>query len=98
MPRVTLTEALRSEQRQREQAKRSKSIITGAARCAGMSLKDLAGATGIHYDTLLRHIDKGRLDLFEISRIGRVLHFDEKTYAAICGAKDPCRFEKGWST
>lgn len=96
MPRVRpLTEALRSEQKQREQANRTKNIVTGAARCAGMSLKDLARLTGIRYETLLRHLNNGRLPTTELSRIGNVLSFDLGTFAACCGSPEPCRFEKG---
>ena len=95
MPRIRqLTPELRAEQQKRDHAKRSKGIITAAARCAGMSLTDLSRATCINYDTLLRHMDSGRLDLHEIGRIGSALSFDSQTYAAVCNAKEPCRYER----
>lgn len=77
------------------QAVRQKNIIEGAAKCSGMSIKDLSRKTGIRYETLLRHLNYGIVSTAELSVIGRILGFDMATYAACCGAKERCRFEKG---
>lgn len=77
------------------QAVRQKNIIEGAARCAGLSVKDLAKKTGIRYETLLRHLNYGTVSTEELATIGQILGFDMATYAACCGMKERCRFEKG---
>lgn len=96
MPRVRpLTEALRLEEEQRKQAERTKNIISGAAKCAGLNLTDLARMTGLRYETMLRHLGSGKLSVKELTAIGQALRFDLNTYAACCGAKERCRFERG---
>ena len=98
MPKVRqLTEELRNKQEEEEQARRTRTIIIGAARCNGMSMTDLSKSTGIQYDKLLRHLSEGKLTVKELTLIGKRLCFDLGTYAACCGAKERCRFENGGS-
>ena len=99
MPKVTLTEAARRVEAERQRQKRVKTIITTAATMRGLNTKELAAKTGIEYQGLCKRL-RGAADfrLAEIATVSDVLGLDGQTRAALAGAKEKCRYEIGYQT
>ncbi|MBQ8616334.1 MAG: hypothetical protein IJ418_02360 [Clostridia bacterium] len=98
MPRVRpLTEALRKEDAARQQKERVIRIISAASAALGYDRIQVAKKAGIEYQTYC-HRMRGASDfrLPEISGVADALSLDAVSRAALCGAKEKCRYEPGY--
>lgn len=98
MPRVRpLTEAARKAEAEKTQRQRVTRIIEAAAAARGLTRQQLSDMAGIGYQPLNRRM-RGESDfsMTELCRISDALLLDCASRAALCGAKEKCRFEPGY--
>lgn len=98
MPRVRpLTQALKKEEAERQQRERAIRIISAASAACGLDRQTLAKNADIDYQVLNRRM-RGESDfrLPELCDISNVLKLDAVSRAALCGAKEKCRYEPGY--
>ena len=98
MPKIRpLTQALRREEEAKQQKERVIRILCAASAAAGYDRIQVAEKAGIEYQTYC-HRMRGASDfrLPEISSVANALNLDAVTRAALCGAKEKCRYEPGY--
>ena len=97
MPRITLTEAARRVEAERQRRERVQRIITTAAKSRGLDMKSLSVRTGIEYQALCKRVRGGcSFPLADLTTIADTLGLDDQTRAALAGSKTKCRFEMGY--
>lgn len=91
------TEAERRAERIRAQRDRTILIINAAAMSCNLERSELCEAAHIDYQTFNRRMRaESDFRLPELCGIADVLKMDTATRAAMCGAKEKCRFEPGY--
>ena len=98
MPRLRpLTTAQQKEAAEAAQRDRTRAIIKGAMAAEGYAnYQQLARASDIGHQILCRRIREGGMRMEELIRIADALRLDYESRAALCGAKERCRFEAGY--
>lgn len=98
MPRVRpLTEAGRKAEAEKNQRQRVIRIINAAMAAYGYDRQALAKRAGLEYQQFNRRM-RGESDfrMPELCSIADALGFDTTCRAALCGAKEKCRWETGY--
>lgn len=98
MPRTRpLTEAGRKAEAVQAQRQRVVRIICAATEAYGYDRQTLADKSGLSIQALNRRL-RGELDfrMLELCSISDALGLDAQSRAALCGAKEKCRFEPGF--
>lgn len=98
MPKTRLlTEAARKAESEKLQRQRVVRIISAAMEAIGFDRQTLAKRSGIPIQSLNRRL-RGELDfrMLELCSISDALGLDGQSRAALCGAKEKCRFEPGY--
>ena len=94
MPRVTLTEAARRVEAERQRQERVRRIVYTAASARGYDMKKLSAKAGLEYQSLCRWLRGAAvMPLAGVVKIAEVLKLDDQTRAALMGSKTRCRFE-----
>lgn len=98
MPKVRpYSEALRREEETKQQRVRVIRIINAASMACECDRTELCQKAHIDYQTFNRRM-RGESDfrMPELCGIANVLKMDLQTRAALCGAKEKCRYEPGY--
>lgn len=98
MPKTRpLSKAQQKEESDRKQRERVIRIINTASAACGYDRHNVAELSGIEYHTLNYRM-RGASDfrLIELCGIANALNLDAVTRAALCGAKEKCRYEPGY--
>lgn len=98
MPKIRpYNEALRREQEIKDQRSRVIRIICAATEANDYDRAELCEHAHIDYQTFNRRM-RGESDfrLAELCGIANALKMDTMTRAALCGAKEKCRYETGY--
>ena len=99
MPKIKylLSEAQKRADETKTQRERAIRIINAAAAAKDIERADLCKKANIEYQTFNRRMRaESDFRLPELWGIANVLNLDTQTRAAICGAKEKCRFEPGY--
>ena len=100
MPRTRpLTQAAAKAQAEAAQRERTIRIISSASAAHGFDRQRLSSRAGMDYQVFSRRM-RGESDfrLQELCSIADALGLDAMCRAALCGAKEKCRYESGYKT
>lgn len=98
MPKLRpYSEALRREEERKQQRDRVIRIINTASMACECDRAELCQKANIDYQTFNRRMRaESDFRLPELWGIANALKMDQQTRAALCGAKEKCRYEPGY--
>lgn len=97
MPKVYLTDSQRKAAAVDRQKLRTERIINAALSARGWDRQMLSKESGVDYQSLCRVLrGAGPWRAPDLIAVADALSLDPKTRAALCGAKEACRYEVGF--